>query len=233
MTYLKIEQVDKYFYDDNIFKTYFLTSLSSTFKEGESFFMKAITFYLKQHPELRERIISFCNEERTHSLWHMTLNNLLDIENGNTTLKDLEDKTGLFLKKIDFLPPKLKLLITDVLEHITYCLCETILERVDVLDTLTSDAKTVFIQHCLEETDESHSTLAEDVYKKIKGNRLIRKLAIYPVTLVLILLLINYIIYNYKQNNNFEFFDFITGLNDLIGMNGWVREAFGKSFKEW
>lgn len=228
---VKIEKVVKYYYDYGILKTHFLNALSSTFKEGESFFMKSITAYLKEYPEYRQRIIQFCNEERTHTIWHVSMNNLIDTLNSNTALKDLEDKTGRLLRLLNFLPKQHKLLITESLEHITYCLCKSALDSGE-FEKLLGDSKNVFLQHSLEETGESHANLAGDLYSKV-GNRFLRKFIIYFVVLALGIVIIKYINELYNVNNDFNGEDFVTGVTQLTSKDSWLRNAVKDIFKTW
>lgn len=230
-TDVKIENVVKYYYDYGIFKTHFLNALSATFKEGESFFMKSITAYLKEYPEYRQRIIQFCNEERTHTIWHITMNNLLDGVNNNTALKDLEESTGRGLRLLNFLPKDYKLLVTECLEHITYCLCKSAIESGE-FEKLLGDSKNVFLQHSIEETGLSHSTIAGDLYKKV-GNKYVRRVAIYLVFTALTYVILKYINYLYDQNDDFSGEDLITGLTQLSADDSWLRTAIKDVFKTW
>lgn len=193
--------------------------------------MKSITTYIKEYPEFRQRIIQFCNEERTHTIWHVTMNNLIDQANNNTALKNLEDQTGKALRLLNFLPKEYKLLITECLEHITYCLCKSALEKKE-FDRLLGDSKNVFLQHSLEETGLSHSTIAGDLYKKV-GNKYIRRLAIYIVFAVLSILILKYINYLYDQNKDFSGEDLITSIHQLSLDESWLRKAIKDIFKTW
>ena len=227
-----VSNVDKYFYEDRVFKTHFLSALSSTFKDGESFFMKSITAYLDDCPEFKDRIIQFCKEERTHTEWHMSLNRKLDHLNTNTALQDLEKATGVFLSSLNKLPKIYKLLITESLEHVTYCLCKTAIEEKE-FEYLTSDAKTVFLKHSIEETGDSHSSIARDIYKKVGGNKIIRKFSIFPIILVLAFVITKYIIYLYSKNKDFNLDDLVVSSKELFGKYGWVRKAIKETMKTW
>ena len=227
-----VSNVDKYFYEDRVFKTHFLSALSSTFKDGESFFMKSITAYLDECPEFKDRIIQFCKEERTHTEWHMSLNRRLDHLNTNTALQDLEKSTGVFLSSLTKIPKIYKLLITEALEHTTYCLCKTAIEEQE-FEYLTSDAKNVFINHAIQETCESHSSIARDIYKNVGGNKIIRKLSILPILFILAFVISKYIIHLYSKNKDFNLDDLILSSRELFGRYGWVRKAIKETIKTW
>ena len=59
--------VDKYYYDNNRFKTHLLSALSSLFPAGGQMFMKSLTNYIKTYPERKSDITIFCKEEREKS----------------------------------------------------------------------------------------------------------------------------------------------------------------------
>ena len=166
----EIKTVFKYWYDDNAFKSSFLHALSSVFYGGEKFFMKSLNHSSKEHPEFKEEVRNFVIQENNHSKAHQELNREIDRIYGNKVLQDLELATDEILVKLySKLPQELNLIITEALEHITYHLCKSILERQDVLDTAYSDAKKLFLWHSLEEVGVSHSSIAKKIANKVPG----------------------------------------------------------------
>lgn len=237
-----IVYVDKYYYNGNHFQTHVLTALSSLFPEGERFFMKSLTPYIKEYPDLEDDIKQFAREENAHTAAHIKLNRLIDNINRNSAVKYLEDKTGRVLNPFYKLPQSLKVLITESLEHITYSLCNEALSRTVEFKEVKDDAYKLYIYHCIEEVSPSHSSIAGRVYQKTQEDTnllfrniysKIRQTMIIPVTIILSIVVINYINYLYKINDDFEYIDFIRGVNKLMGYNGWVRKALIKSIKTW
>ncbi len=165
------------------------------------------------------------------------LNKKIDDLYNNYVLQDLELATHELLNLVHKkLSPELNLIITEALEHITFNLCESLLERQDVLDQMYSEAKDVIIYHCLEETGYTHSSIAKRIADKVivKGYyKLARRLAIRPITLALILVLFSHLIYIQKQNKNIRLRETLTGLNDLFGFEGWVRDGLQKAITTW
>ena len=233
----EIKTVFKYWYDDNAFKSSFLHALSSVFYGGEKFFMKSLNHSSKEHPEFKEEVRNFVIQENNHSKAHQELNREIDRIYGNEVLQDLEFTTDEILVKLySKLPQELNLIITEALEHITYHLCESILERQDVLDTAYSDAKKVFIYHCIEEVGDTHSAIASKIADKVITKwhyKLARKLAITPIALSLVFVLFLHLKYIYRCNRDIRIRETIKGLNDLFGFEGWVREGFVRSIKTW
>lgn len=230
-------RVKKYYYDDNHLKTHIVSALSSVFDKGELFFLKSINYYVKTNPEFKEEAKLFSIQEGNHTKGHRILNKKIDDLYNNYVLQDLEKATDELLKIVyNKLSPELNLIITEALEHITFNLCETILERQDVLDQAYSDAKELFIYHCEEETGDVHSSIAKKVSNKVIKKwqyRLARRLAIRPITLSLLIVLFLHLAYIQKQNKDIRFKEALTGLNDLFGFEGWVREGFMSAIKTW
>lgn len=231
------ENISRYWYDDSAFKTGFLNSLSSLFEGGEKFFMKSLNYYTPQYPEYKKEVLDFCREEAMHSKTHSKLNELIDEEYGNTLLQDFEKQANILLTKIySKLTPELNLIVTETLEHITYHLCETILERQDVVDTTYSDAKEVFLYHCLDETGESHSSVASRIANRAINRwyyKLARKYSITPISFILLLVLFYQLLIIYKVNKDIRIREIIKGVSDLFGLNGWVREAIMCAISTW
>lgn len=233
----EIKTVFKYWYDDNAFKSSFLHALSSLFPGGELYFMKSINHYVKTNPEFKEEAKLFFMQEGNHTKGHRILNREIDNLYNNYVLQDLEKSTDELLKILhNRLTPELNLIVTEALEHVTFNLCETILERQDVLDQAYSDAKELFIYHCEEETGEVHSSIAKKISNKVIKRwyyKLARKLAIRPVTLALLFVLFYYVYLIQKENKDMRFKEILNGLNDLFGLDGWVREGLQNAIKTW
>lgn len=233
----KIEKVYKYWYHDNAFKTGFLHALSSLFPAGELYFMKSLNHYVKDYPEFKEEVKFFSIQEGNHTKGHRLLNRKIDDLYSNYVLQDLERATDELLKRLyNKLSPELNLIITEALEHITYNLCETILERQDVLDQAYSDGKELFIYHCEEETGDIHSSIANKIATKVITKwyyRTIRKFSITPITFALLLVLFLHLSYIAKQNKDIRVVETLKGLNDLFGFDGWVREGLSKAITTW
>ena len=218
-------------YDDSVIKTALINSLSSTFKEGESFFMKSVTAFLKDCPEYKSRIIEFCQEERHHTELHVKLNKLTDSRYNNTSIQRLEQFTGNILKPLYYLPKEYKLLITECLEHITYCLCITALQS-DEFRYLDGDTKDVFYYHALEETGNSHSSISKDIYLNVYGETLKRKYAMFLIAPALTSVITSYILYLWKTDVNSKLSDF-KDVFSLIRPNSWLFKSTLRSIFTW
>ncbi len=164
----KIENINEYWFNNNPALTHFLHALSTLFEEGEGFFMKSVTHYLQSNPEYRDQIIKFCKEERAHSQMHRQMN--ASFKN-KALLQKLEKRTGTIIRiGTRFLSNKQKLATTAALEHITCSLALELLKRKDLQALMTSDIKDAWLYHAIDESSESHRTLAYNLYQTVSGN---------------------------------------------------------------
>lgn len=226
-----IENIDRYYYKNNTILTHFTLALSALFPAGEEFFMKSFTPYLKDFPELKSQIIQFCKEEGAHTRVHEILNREHPLEN---IVKALEEDTSNFLLMLYKLPVIHRVLITECLEHITATLADELLLREEVQKYFTSDAKDLWLYHALEETSTSHRSLSNIIYTKANGNKLLKKVAIYPVSLILLFVVLKYnLSISIYDRKNIKYKDIIQAYEILFSSKGWVRKGLLKSFKTW
>ena len=63
----------KYWFAEDIFLTHFFNAISSTFAEGERFFIRSVRHYAKQikDPQLIRQISAFTGQEGQHSKQHI------------------------------------------------------------------------------------------------------------------------------------------------------------------
>lgn len=161
-----LSNVKSRWFDDNASLTNFMYALSSLFPNGESFFMKSITAYMNDYPDLKPDIITFCKQERNHTLAHEYMNSSCDVEKSKL-IKKLADQTGTFI--LDSLveqkfTKRQKLLLTTCLEHITATIAEQLLIRDDLNRRIEPKMRKYWLYHADEETSVPHKNVAYNIY---------------------------------------------------------------------
>lgn len=186
----KLENIQEYWFNNNPALTHFMHSLSVLFDKGESYFMKSITAFMIENPEFKQDIIKFCKEERSHSLLHNQMN--ASFKN-KKLLQKLEKRTGKIINiGTKFLSKKQNLAVTAALEHVTCSLATQLLSRPDLQDIMISDVKKAWLYHALEESSESHRTIAYKLYQKVSNNHLQRYLLMILGSFILSLVISEY-----------------------------------------
>lgn len=215
---INIDHVDEYWFNNNPALTHFMSTLSTLFLEGESFFMKSITNYLKTvSPEQKEDIKVFCRQENNHSSFHQELNKSFK---NKVLLNLLEKRTGKVIKTFTgFLTPRQKLGATAALEHVTCCLAEEFLKRKDLQELMTSSAKDAWMLHAVEETSYPHREIAYNIYKTLSENNLERYFLMVLASVILAFVVLWYWL-EIMKNDTFK--GFPEALSLLFFKNGFI-----------
>ena len=133
-----IPQLPRYWYRGNAWITHFMNALSTSFPDGERFFIHAVRNFETQikDPELRAQIRAFIGQEANHGKEHEAFNNAL-IDQHDLPLKSKMGfmKGALAYAKKRF-SPREQLALTVGFEHFTAILANLMLTRVDELDGL-------------------------------------------------------------------------------------------------
>lgn len=180
-----------YWFDNNPALTHFLSALSTLFNKGEGFFMKSITHYLKDNPDLKSQVIKFCKEEVEHTKLHTQMNNSC----GNKKLLNkLEQRTGTIIDYgTKYLNSRQKLVVTAALEHITCSLAEELLTNKSVQDLMQEcEAKQIWLLHSKDESSDSHKSMAYTMLQRTSSTKTEQYLLMTLATIILSFVITEY-----------------------------------------
>jgi uncharacterized protein len=170
-----VDDLPKYFAaDGDIVMSHVLTVLSSTFPEGEKFFVRSVAAARDQitDPQLRRDVEGFIGQEEMHGREHQVLNERL-AEHGYPTRGIDSYVRGLYWVRERIQSKKVNLAFTAALEHYTATLAELVLTDEQARrDVGQSTARDILTWHALEESE--HKAVAFDVYKAVGGGELMR-----------------------------------------------------------
>jgi predicted metal-dependent hydrolase len=170
-----VASLPKYFAaDGDIVMSHVLTVLSSTFPEGEKFFVRSVADASEQirDPKLLDDIDGFIGQEQMHGREHQVLNERL-AEHGYPTRGIDSYVRGLYRVRRPLQSKKVNLAFTAALEHYTATLAELVLTDERARDEVgQSTARDILTWHALEESE--HKAVAFDVYKAVGGSELMR-----------------------------------------------------------
>lgn len=166
--HLREDDIPRYWFGGDPFKTRFFDALSLLFPEGERFFIECVRDYRGQvdDPALAEQIKQFTFQEGQHSRVHLEYNRRLGRQGINQVGAEA------FLKKVLIwerrrLPKAFTLGQTAAAEHMTALMAHFFLENRDVLATADPRIRAVFCWHAIEEIE--HKAVAFDVLQKVAG----------------------------------------------------------------
>lgn len=169
-----IPQLPRYWYRGNPWITHFMNALSTTFPDGERFFMHSVRHFEKQisDPELRAQIRAFIGQEANHGKEHEAFNQALIDQHA----LPLASKIGFMRKALAYAKkryaPREQLALTVGFEHFTAILANLMLEQSDVVQDLDAMYGDMFMWHAVEETE--HKSVAFDVYQAVDGDYWLR-----------------------------------------------------------
>lgn len=169
-----IPEIPRYWYRDNTWITHFMNALSTTFPDGERFFIHAVRNFESEitDPELRAQMRAFIGQEANHGKEHEAFNDAL-IEQHQLPLTS---KIGFMKKALAYAKkrysPREQLALTVGFEHFTAILANLMLKKTDVIESLDAMYGDMFMWHAVEETE--HKSVAFDVYQAVDGGYWLR-----------------------------------------------------------
>lgn len=162
--------LDRHYVDGDLVMSHIVAYLSSTFPEGEDFFVRSVRNHADRvtDPELKARVQGFIGQEVTHGREHRALNERLQEMGYPTARSDRATRRGLAVYERR-LPPITCLAMTAALEHFTAVFAETLLsdERAQAL-LGTTEVRSMLLWHAIEESE--HKSVAFDVYRAAGGS---------------------------------------------------------------
>ena len=178
-----LDDIPKYWYGDDVFKSTFMNALSCLFPEGERMFMDAVRD--NQHkisdPQLLQQIKGFIKQEAIHGHEHAQYNDYLKKWNYPIDkIMAFEKKEKVWMKK--WLPRKHRLAITCALEHFTAIMAHQILTNPESTEGMHPQFKEMWRWHAVEETE--HKAVAYDVYQQAVGSYWLRVITMINITVL-------------------------------------------------
>lgn len=234
------EAIPDLWYDNDVFKTMLLVSLSAVFPEGEQHFIDSVRLYQDQitDPELKKQIRAFIGQEAHHSKQHEGLNQLM-ADKGYPVGK-IEKRITKMMKALSNASPSLQLADTVCSEHFTAILVNYFITHApDEIDKFSPTMQSLWAWHCIEESE--HKAVAFDVYKQTVNKSLFLRSYMVLVTTVFTLNTL-YGVFQLlrKTNEQWNFSIWRDGMKFLFGRGGLFSKIksdyfafYRKDFHPW
>lgn len=166
-----------YWFADHAFETHFFNALSSTFPEGERFFILSVRTYASRvsDPKLKAQIVAFTGQEGQHSREHEDHVALL-VSQGYPLLAKLNKTMRAVTRWFARTLPRYSLALTTAIEHVTAVLADELMhDESQHLAHMSDEMRFMWHWHAVEETE--HKAVAYDVYQTTGGDYPLRVLA--------------------------------------------------------
>ena len=179
----ELDDIPRYWFGGDAFKSTFLNALSCLFPEGERMFMDAVRDCKDKitDPVLLEQIKGFIKQEAIHGHEHAQSNTFLKKWGYPIDKMDaFEAKEKQWIRK--HLSPMHRLAITCALEHFTAIMAHQVLTNPEQTEGMHPKFKEMWRWHAIEETE--HKAVAYDVYQQAGGGYWLRIFVMMQVTIL-------------------------------------------------
>lgn len=168
-------------YTQSTLLSHFLTALSSSFPDGERFFVETIRNVRDQIQDasLQTDISAFIGQESMHAHAHEQFNQ--HIQSSSYHLKRFDAASRQEMIRLRTLSPRRQLAATVALEHFTAMIAGYMLTHPRLIQQLPSNMASLWIWHAVEEIEHKH--VAFDVYQRVFNNLAQRRRSMRTITI--------------------------------------------------
>ena len=231
----KLDDVPRFWFAGDPFRTRMFDALSLTFPDGERYFIECVRLFRDQitDPDLQQRVSDFIRQEAQHGIAHDKMNQVMR-EQGMPVDKFIAVMKKMFKFELSKRSPQYNIAMTAAAEHLTALMAETFYSRKETLADAHPYVRALFAWHAIEEME--HRDVAFDVMKQV-GNvpESTRKFALGFTTV----LMLNFTVYRANimlKHDGFSRLERIKmtakGLPWFIGKNGMLT-AMKSQYLDW
>lgn len=162
----KIDEIPKFWFANDPFKTRFFDALSLTFPEGERFFIESVRLYRDQiqDRDLQQKVKDFIRQEAQHGIAHDKMNQQM-IEQGMPVEKFTQMLRSRFQGVLKNQTPTYCIALTAASEHLTALMAECFFGEKETMQEVHPYVRALLAWHSIEEME--HRDVAFDVMKDI------------------------------------------------------------------
>ena len=162
----KIDQIPKFWFGGDPFKTRFFDALSLTFPEGERFFIESVRLFRDriQDPELQAKVKDFIRQEAQHGIAHDRMNQEM-IKQGMPVEKFTQMLRTRFQGVLENQTAEYCIALTAASEHLTALMAECFFGEKETMQEVHPYVRALLAWHSIEEME--HRDVAFDVMKQV------------------------------------------------------------------
>ena len=231
----KLDEVPRFWFGGDPFRTRMFDALSLTFPDGERYFIQSVRLFRDQitDPDLAQRVTDFIKQEAQHGIAHDKMNQVMR-EQGMPVDQFIQRLNKIFKFELSKRSPQYNIAMTAAAEHLTALMAETFYSHKAKLAEAHPYVSALFAWHVIEEME--HRDVAFDVMKQVgEVPETTRKLALVITTL----LMSGFTMYRANVMLRCDGFTarerlqlFRRGLPWFIGPNG-ILTAMKQPYKDW
>lgn len=183
----KIDQIPKFWFGNDPFKTRFFDALSLTFPEGERFFIESVRLYRDQisDPTLQAKVKDFIRQEAQHGIAHDRMNQQM-IAQGMPVEKFTQMLRTRFQGVLKNQSPAYCIALTAASEHLTALMAECFFGEKATMQQVDPYVRALLAWHSIEEME--HRDVAFDVMHDVaKVDLKTRKKALITASVMMLI----------------------------------------------
>lgn len=165
--HLNDQDIPRYWWDRDAFKTRFADAMSTTFPVGERFFISCVRDYRERvtDPALQQEIKDFIRQEGQHGMVHDLFNSRLKEQGVAVGALERIYKYWLFDFFRKYASRKHTLAFTAAAEHMTAIMVHLLFDTPDMVEQADPRLAGMYAWHAMEEME--HKAVAFDVMQKV------------------------------------------------------------------
>ena len=214
-----------YWFDGKGFESLFFNAVSSTFPEGERFFVLSVRNFAEQIQDegLKIDVARFMRQEGQHSREHDAHMRILDTQ-GFGMLRQVSRFDRLLMRWTAKFLPRYALAVTTAVEHVTALAAVALLENeAKYLDPMHEDYRLMWHWHAVEEIE--HKAVTLDVFEEAIGSYTLRVIAaLYVAVIFPLILFIRHLFLLAKEGLLFDVAGWCRGMSFLLGREGFLTK---------
>lgn len=162
----KLDEIPRFWFGGDPFKTRMFDALSLTFPDGERYFIECVRLFRNQisDPELQQRVADFIRQEAQHGIAHDKMNEEMK-KQGMPVDQFIQFLNRLFKSELKNRSPQYNIAMTAAAEHLTALMAETFYSRKETLADAHPYVRALFAWHSIEEME--HRDVAFDVMQQV------------------------------------------------------------------
>ena len=162
----KLNEVPRYWFGGDPFRTRMFDALSLTFPDGERYFIQSVRMFRDQiqDPDLQQRVADFIKQETQHGMAHDKMNQVMR-DQGMPVDAFIRRLNKIFKFELTKRSPQYNIAMTAAAEHLTALMAETFFSQKQTLQDAHPYVRALFAWHAIEEME--HRDVAFDVMKQV------------------------------------------------------------------
>ena len=162
----KLDEIPRFWFGGDPFKTRMFDALSLTFPDGERYFIESVRLFRDKikDPELQLRVADFIRQEAQHGIAHDKMNQVMR-DQGMPVDQFLQMLNKIFKLELKNRSPQYNIAMTAAAEHLTALMAETFYSQKDTLREAHPYVRALLAWHAIEEME--HRDVAFDVMQQV------------------------------------------------------------------